>query len=124
MNLEKLHSAVAAVCPINGVCIGDASDKSTWTFDALAEATAEQRAAAQAVIDATDVLILDDVQYIPVRSVFERLIVAGKAETVWTALTTAQQLNFLTLEKGIDVNDTQVKTLLSSLEIDPDTILY
>lgn len=62
--------------------------------------------------------------YIPVRLVFERLTAAGKAETVWAALTIPQQLNFLTLKEGIDVDDSTVRALLASLEIDPDTILY
>ena len=46
-----LDAAVRAVCPIVGVHIGAAEDKSTWycTFDD--SASDEQKAAAQSVID-------------------------------------------------------------------------
>ena len=61
MSPVKLHNAIAAVCPIHGVSInGEAGDKSTWTFDATEAATAEQIAAAQAVIDNANPSILDD----------------------------------------------------------------
>jgi len=63
MNPGKLYNAVAAVCPINGISIGDKNDKTTWTFNALETATDEQIAAAQAVIDNADLSILDDPVY-------------------------------------------------------------
>lgn len=56
----KLHDAVAAVCPITGISIGNRSDRLTWTFRASEGATAEQIAAAQAIIDNADLSILDD----------------------------------------------------------------
>jgi len=60
MNTIKLHNAIAEVCPINGISIGDATDKTTWAFNAQESATAEQIAAAQAVIDNADLSILDE----------------------------------------------------------------
>ena len=63
MNISKLHNAVAVVCPISGISIGDATDKTTWTFKATESATAEQIAAAQSVIDNADLSMLDDVVY-------------------------------------------------------------
>lgn len=60
MSPVKLHNAIVAVCPINGISIGNASDKTTWAFKATEAATTEQIAAAQAVIDAADLSILDD----------------------------------------------------------------
>ena len=50
LNLVKLHDAIAAVCPIVGVSIGDPGDKTTWRIDFDAEATDAQKAAAQAVV--------------------------------------------------------------------------
>jgi len=54
MNFHLLHEAVAAVCPIHSVRVGVIADKSTWKIDFKQEATDEQRAAAQAVIDGYD----------------------------------------------------------------------
>lgn len=52
--INKLDAAIKAVCPIHGVSIGRKDDKSTWRIDFKDEATTEQRAAAQAVLDAFD----------------------------------------------------------------------
>ena len=51
----QLHSAIAAVCPIDGVSIGRKNDKSTWRIDFRPEATDAQKAAARAALDAFDV---------------------------------------------------------------------
>jgi len=45
---------IRGVCPIHGVSIGNYSNKSTWIPQFKPESTPEQRAAAQAVIDAFD----------------------------------------------------------------------
>ena len=50
----RLDAAIKAVCPIDGVSIGHRDDRSTWRIDFREEATAQQRAAAQAVLDAFD----------------------------------------------------------------------
>ncbi|GEM_PF-5587328 len=49
---QTAHAAISAVCPIDGVAIGDPADKSTWRIDFSGEATMEQREAADlALID-------------------------------------------------------------------------
>lgn len=53
----RLDEAVKAVCPIFGVSIGLPGDKTTWRISFKDEATAEQRAAAQAVVDAFDLQV-------------------------------------------------------------------
>lgn len=53
-NTRGLYEAVAAVCPIESISYGRKDDKQTWRIDFLPEATDEQRAAAQAVVDAFD----------------------------------------------------------------------
>lgn len=51
-----VHKAlVAASIPIEGVSIGRANDKKTWRIDWPAKPSAQQEAAAQAVLDAFDV---------------------------------------------------------------------
>ena len=60
MQLNKLHNAIEAVCPLHGISIRDASDKTTWSISFKDEATAEERAAAQAVIDAAELSIWND----------------------------------------------------------------
>jgi len=60
MNLTpcELHQRIALVCPINGVSIGNVSDRSTWTFNANDSATEEQKVAAQAILDAAPIPII------------------------------------------------------------------
>lgn len=52
--VSVLDERIQAVCPIDGVAIGDPADKDTWRVDFKPEATAEQRAAAAAVMAAFD----------------------------------------------------------------------
>lgn len=52
MNASKLHERLAGVAPIDSVSIGVKTDKATWRVDFRPAATAQQRADAQAVIDA------------------------------------------------------------------------
>lgn len=61
MDIEALHaltqritSSISDTCPISGVSIGRVDDKSTWRIDFEADATAEQRAAALAVLKSFD----------------------------------------------------------------------
>lgn len=54
MLTKRLHTLISAVCPIHGVSIGNPADRATWGFDPTPNATAQQIAAAQAVIDAFD----------------------------------------------------------------------
>lgn len=51
---ERIHDAVAQVCPIDGVHVGDLLNKATWKVDFRPEATAPQRAAAQTAINNFD----------------------------------------------------------------------
>ena len=86
MSPVKLHNAIAEVCPINGISIGDATNKTTWTFKAQESATAEQVAAAQAIIDNADLSILDDVISLPKLEFKKRLQALGKYEAAAAAL--------------------------------------
>jgi len=50
----QLHEAIAAVCPIVGVSVGDPDDKNTWSIDYAPEATQDEKDAADAVLAAFD----------------------------------------------------------------------
>ena len=50
--IEALSQQIKAVCPIDGVAVGQPDDKSTWRIDFKPEATTAQRAQAQAVVNA------------------------------------------------------------------------
>lgn len=50
---EKIHAAIEAVCPIDGVSIGS-EDKATWSIAFKADATGEQRDAAINLMAAFD----------------------------------------------------------------------
>jgi len=47
-----LHAKIAAICPIDGVSIGDPADVKTWRIDFAVGATPAQIAAAQAQLAA------------------------------------------------------------------------
>ena len=49
-----LNDEVTAVCPIEGISIGRAGDKSTWKITFASGATDEQKRAAQQVVDNFD----------------------------------------------------------------------
>lgn len=52
---SELHTKIATVCQIQGVSLGSLDDKSTWSVVFEDGASIEQRAAAQAVLDAFDI---------------------------------------------------------------------
>lgn len=54
MIAAALDAAVRAVCPISGVSLGSLADRATWAIRFMPEATAQQRAAAAAVLAAFD----------------------------------------------------------------------
>ena len=124
MNLVKLENQIKAVCPVEGISIGDASDKTTWAFHPTEAATTEQIAAAQAVIDNADLSILDDAKYIPCKDVIERLSVLGKYETVKAAMSEVQKDIFFSLSDGVRVDEADVIALLTACGIDPKQILF
>lgn len=51
----KVQAAVEAVCPIDGIGFGKLLDRTTWRIDFKESASAPQRQAAQAVVDAFDI---------------------------------------------------------------------
>lgn len=50
MNHKALTASLRAVAPISGVSVGVVGDRSTWRIDFAAEATQEERDAAQAAL--------------------------------------------------------------------------
>lgn len=48
----EIHAKVSAAAPISGVSLGSLTDKTTWSVKYQDSATDEQKAAAQAIIDA------------------------------------------------------------------------
>lgn len=54
MITTALHAQISAVCPIRGVSVGNQNDRLTWRIDFADDATAEQRSAAQSVVDGFD----------------------------------------------------------------------
>jgi len=125
MNISKLHNAVAAVCPINGISIGNASDKTTWTFKALETATTEQITAAQAIIDNTDLSIFDDVKYISKLAIVDRLIALGKLSDAMTALNSdATKKARWDAATEIATDDVDVIAVLTACGVDYTQVLY
>lgn len=48
----RLHVAIAAVCPIEGVSVGDPTSKVTWRIDYASAANDSEKAAAAAALAA------------------------------------------------------------------------
>lgn len=53
-DLNKLHGALATVCPTEGVAVGAWEDRGTWRIDYAEGATDVQKAAAMALLTAFD----------------------------------------------------------------------
>lgn len=125
MNLTRLHELLAAVCPIDGVSIGIQDDKTTWRIDFKDEATADEKAAAQAVIDSAGVSILDDIVYIPKLTIVGRLIALGKLSDALTALNSdATKKARWNAATEIATDDADVIAVLTAIGIEPSTVLY
>jgi hypothetical protein len=93
--ISILHTLIAAVAPILGVSIGNENDKQTWHIDFQPQATTQQRAAAQAVIDAFDLAAIQQMQ----QRIQDRQMVAhatAKAIPVWASWTQAQWQTYFT----------------------------
>lgn len=85
MKTAKLHELIAAVCPIQGVSIGDFADKGTWVIHFDPSATAPQRAAADAVVAAFDVAA-EDANEASEEAKFESDAAAVKSDNALKAL--------------------------------------
>lgn len=85
---SRLDSEVSVVCPIYGVSIGRKNDKSTWRIDFAPEATAQQRLAAQSVVDAFDVAAVEAAQAAS-QAALETLATEAHADAVYAQLATA-----------------------------------
>jgi hypothetical protein len=53
---SEIHKKIAAVAPLISVSMGSWADKSTWTIEYTATASDDEKAAAQAMIDALDLV--------------------------------------------------------------------
>jgi hypothetical protein len=114
MNLFKLHNAIKKVCPIHGVSIGkDVTDKTKWQISFKDEATADQRTAAQGIIDAAELSILDD----PVTvSSYEFLNRFTQAERIAIrASTDVYVQDFITLVQAAQVVNTSNETMIAGM---------
>jgi len=56
--LKKIHAAIEEIAPIHGISMPNPEDKTSWVVNFKDEATAQQKADAQAVIDDLDVVAL------------------------------------------------------------------
>lgn len=100
-----LHSLVAAVCPIDGIAVGDWSDKATWRIDFGSAATPAQQSAAQTVITNFD----PTGAQITAQAVFDAALALGLTIT-WTASTA--------LDDTYPIDDTtQIRMLAERLSV-------
>ena len=89
--IEKLDSALKVVCPIHGVSVGRRDDKATWRINFKDEATAQERDAAQAVIDAFDPVAADvPIDFSDADNMEKALKALGLVCAAWNGKTPAQ----------------------------------
>lgn len=91
---KKLNLAITAVCPINGISIGNILDKSTWRIDFTVGATQNQKNAAQSILDSFDVNASDLIQ---TRVDSRQIASKASAKNIpnWAGWTEAQALQWL-----------------------------
>lgn len=123
MNIASLHEAVAAAAPIYGVKAGRANDRATWAIDFREEATDQERAAAQAAMDAWTEPA--ERRMVPKGIIVERLIAAGKIEAARAALA---QISVADQERwnakpAVYADDPRALALLRAIGADPAVIL-
>lgn len=99
-----LHKQIESIAPIEGVSIGRANDKGTWRIDFKAEATPEQRIAAQTAIDLFDTQAAIDKE----QRVFDRQKNAEQEARL------AAQLRTLTPQQAVDYIENNVADLLTA----------
>lgn len=124
VELARLHERIAAVAPIHGVSIGDASDTSTWRIDFAPEATARQRADAQGILDGID----PDApapHFVPKLAVVDRLCAAGLFDAAMAVLDAQPRLVRERWQAASEIrsDDVEARALLKAAGADPDVIL-
>jgi hypothetical protein len=123
MDAATLHDAIAEVCPVVSVAIGDADDRTTWAFAPGAAATTAEIAAGDNVIAMIPVEVLGNVpiadfiarwtnaEYVLLESVRAADIAAGKVGN-------AKNWDIVMTSVSIDMNKKKVKTLKTDLVAD------
>lgn len=129
MNPEKLYNAIASVCPITGISIGNATNKTTWTFNATESASDEQIVLAQSVIDNADLSILDDAKFITKVTAYNRIeekYGEDKLNQIFDILDNLDRKNRRIYDdaQDIDCSNALVLSMLQSIGINPEDVLY
>ena len=107
MDAGKLHEAIAKVCPITGVSIGNVNDKATWRIDFAPGSTAQQQTTAMGVLQGFDVAAADAAE----KAKEDRRVAisnAARADQVIDKLRTAS------LQEIVDYVNTNVTDLASA----------
>lgn len=115
---RALHQSISAVCPIDGVSIGDVTDKSTWRVGFTLDATDAQKAAAQAALSSF-VFTTPVPQTVSPRQARLALLGAGLLDQVNNLLNAAGGANLITWEYATQINrtDALIAALAGSLNL-------
>ncbi len=117
ININALHAAVASICPITGVGVGDPTDKTTWRVDFDPSATDDQKRAAEAAVQSyIDVPISPVIDYLQ----FEALFTQAESDAIMGAAAggNASLLRWLLRASGarrIDLGNPEVKAGIEAL---------
>lgn len=124
MDIQRLHRLIAAVCPIDGVSIRDADDKTQWDIVFTTDATDAQRAAAGAVVSAFDPTIADIPQTVTPRQARLALLHAGLLDQVEAAVTSAGGVTKITWDYATQINRTDplIAAISAGLNLTADVV--
>ena len=114
-----IHEAVAQVCPIDGVSIGEPDDKTTWTISYGQAATQQQKAAAAEVVRNFDVNATPVPQSVSPRQARLALLGAGLLDQVTAAVNAAGGATLITWDyaSSFDRNDPLIIQIGASLNL-------
>ncbi|MGZ6387881.1 MAG: hypothetical protein ACXWQZ_01310 [Ktedonobacterales bacterium] len=124
MDAGKLHMALAAVCPLVGVSMGDPNDSNTWTIQVADTATADQQAALQQKLDDIKAHGLPpDRRLVPKSLVLSRLT-DDQLDKALSLMTNRQKERWRAPDKpDVFADDPETVGLVKAIGADPNVVL-
>lgn len=123
-DIADLDAALKAVAPVVGVSFGRRDDKATWRIDFEPSVTAEQRAAAQVVVDGFDPASEPQRWFVPMVVVTQRIVDAGLSAAARAAIdaNADMAITWPSLD-GVWSDDVRVRNFIAGIGGDADALL-
>src|SRR5262245_23489933 len=119
MNAETLHDAIAEVCPVVSVAVGDGDVRATWSFIPTSEATQAQIDAGNNVIATIPIEPLGTLTTPDFIGRFTNAEYRAATATTWRQTAgNAKNWDVVVFEPNVNFNKKKTKTLKTSLVTD------